>query len=220
MARQTRFGEIYSHRDLHLIQQKVDVQPAEPKLNLVDIPGADGSKDLSELPSGRIVYKPRKITWTYALYPGDKWDDKHSEVSNALNGLKCTIHLDTDWDWYYDGRLTVKKYNLDKALRQITVEAVCFPYKLKYALSGGNFDINSTARQITLSNKQKPAVPDIYASVMAEITWNGVKAVLDPGIWYSSLDIELPKGDSVITARAVNADETGYVRILYREGSL
>lgn len=219
--RETRFGnDIYSYQTLHLIQQKVEIQPAEPKLNLIDIPGADGSKDLSDRPAGRIMYKDRKITWTFALFPGDKWDDKHSEVSNALNGLRCTIHMHSDWDWYYEGRLTVKKYNVDKALRQITVEATCFPYKLQYSLSGGNFDINSTARQITLSNKQKPAVPDIYASVMAEITWNGAKAVISPGVWYSSLDIELPRGDSVITARAVNADETGYIRILYREGSL
>lgn len=220
MARETRFGTIYSHQHLHLIQQKVDIQPAEPKLNRVDIPGADGSKDLSELPAGRVVYKDRKITWTFALYPGDKWDDKHSQVSNALNGLKCTIHLDTDPDWYYEGRLTVKKYNRDKALRQITVEAVCFPYKLKYALSGGDYNINSIAIPITLSNKKKPAIPSIYASVQAEIRWNEARAVISAGSWYSSLDIELPEGDSVIYVRAVNANETGYIRIQYREGSL
>lgn len=218
MYRETRFGEIYSFQDLHLIQQKVEVQPAEPKLNLIDIPGADGSKDLSELPAGRMTYKDRTITWTFALYPGDNWDAKHSQVSNALNGKRCTIHLHSDWDWYYDGRVIVKKYNLDKALRQITVEAICSPYKRRHALSGGDFNITTAPLSITLSNEQMPVVPDFYADVDAEITWNGYTAVIAPGVWYSSLDIELPKGDSVIGVRALT--EAGTIRILYREGSL
>lgn len=218
MYRETRFGDVYSFQDLHLIQQKVDVQPAEPKLNMIDIPGADGSKDLSELPAGRLMYKNRTITWVFALYPGDKWDEKHAEVSNALNGKRCTIHLYSDWDWYYDGRLVVKKYNVDKALRQITVEAICAPYKRKYALSGGDFAITTERVDIRLNNEQLPVVPDILASVDAEITWQGKTVVVSPGIWYSSLDIELPKGDSIIGVRALNAD--GEIRILYREGSL
>ena len=219
MPRETRFGDdIYSFRTLHLIQQKVDVQPAEPKLNLIDIPGANGSKDISERPVGRMMYADRTITWTFALYPGDKWETKHAEVSNALNGLRCTIHLGTDWDWYYEGRLIVKKYNVDKALRQITVEAICKPYKRKFALSGGDFDVTTKRVDIRLYNEQLPVVPDFYADVEAEITWQGSSVVIAPGTWFSSLDIELPKGESVIGLRATSAP--GKVRILYREGSL
>lgn len=131
MARGTDFGGIHSHRDLNLIQQQVNEQPAEPKLNMIDIPGADGSKDLSELPGGRLTYKDRTVSWLFALYPGDNWDTKHRQVSNALNGKRCRITLDTNPAYYYLGRLIVKKYNKDKALRQITVEAVCSPYLLK-----------------------------------------------------------------------------------------
>lgn len=218
MARETKFGDVYSHRDLNLIQQSVDVQPAEPKLNLVDIPGADGSKDLSEQPAGRIVYNDRKITWVFALYPGDKWDAKHAEVSNALNGVRCTIHLHTDWDWYYEGRVVVKKYNRDKALRQITVEATCFPYKRKYAYSGGTYDITTEPVDIVLPNAQMPVIPDFYASVAATITWGGVTATIPAGAWWSSLDIEFSKGDNIVTAQTVSG--TGTIRILYREGSL
>lgn len=131
MARGTDFGGIHSSRDLRLIQQLVEVQPAEPKLNLVDIPGADGSRDLSALPAGRVVYADRSITWTFALYPGEKWDAKHRQVSNALNGRECKITLDTDPDYYYQGRLSVKKYNHDRTLHQITVEAICRPWIMK-----------------------------------------------------------------------------------------
>lgn len=131
MAKGTDFGGVHSFYDLNLIQQLVDEQPAEPKLNLIDIPGADGSVDMSELPGGRLVYKDRTLTWTYALYPGENWDAKHRQVSNALNGKRCRITLDSNPDYYYDGRVAVKKYNKDKLLRQITVEAICNPWMLK-----------------------------------------------------------------------------------------
>lgn len=131
MARGTDFGGVHSHKDLHLIQQKVEVQPANPKLNLIEIPGADGSRDLSTQPAGRVVYADRKITWTFALYPGENWDAKHSQVSGALNGRYCRITLDTDPGYYYLGRLVVSKHKVDGLLRQITVEAQCRPYKLR-----------------------------------------------------------------------------------------
>lgn len=131
MARGTDFGGVHSHYDLNLIQQKVEVDPAEPKLNMIEIPGADGAVDLTEQPAGRVVYKTRKITWTFALYPGENWDAKHAQVSNALNGRRANITLDTDPGYYYQGRLSVAKHNVDGLLRQIIVEAVCQPYKLK-----------------------------------------------------------------------------------------
>lgn len=131
MARGTDFGGIHSHRDLHLIQQEVEVDPAEPKLNLVEIPGADGAVDMTEQPAGRVTYSTRKITWTFALYPGENWDAKHRQVSNALNGRRCNITLDTDPDYYYQGRLSVTKHKVDYTLRQITVVAICQSYKLR-----------------------------------------------------------------------------------------
>ena len=131
MARGTNFGGIHSHIDLNLIQQKVEVEPAEPKLNMIEIPGADGAVDLSEHPVGRVTYKTRRITWTFALYPGENWDAKHRQVSNALNGRRCNVTLDTDPEYYYQARLAVTSHNVDGLLRQIVVEAICQPYKLR-----------------------------------------------------------------------------------------
>lgn len=131
MARGTNFGGVHSFHNLNLIQQKVEVEPAEPKMNLVEIPGADGAVDMTEQPAGRVTYKTRKITWTFALYPGENWDAKHRQVNNALNGRQCDITLDTDPEYFYRGRLAVKKHNVDGLLRQIVVEAVCQPYKLR-----------------------------------------------------------------------------------------
>ena len=167
MARGTDFGGVHSHRDLHLIQQKVEVQPAEPKLNLIEIPGADGSKDLSTQPADRVTFNDREITWTFALYPGENWDTKHSQVSGALNGRYCQITLDTDPGYYYLGRLVVAKYKVDGLLRQITVKAKCRPYKLRQQVTrafipfcGKNLLDVSPANQLTPLFGSVEYIPD------------------------------------------------------------
>lgn len=217
MAKGTDFGGVHSHRDLNLIQQHVDVQPAEPKLNLIDIPGADGSKDISEQPAGRVVYNNRKLTWTFALYPGAKWHDKHRQVSNALNGKRCRITLDDDPDYYYTGRLVVKKYNADKMLRQITIEATCAPYRLKQWPTTIFANLNATDQTLTLRNEKQPTVPTIEVDTETILTWGGSTITVGAGT-FSSLDIELQEGDNILQVKTTGG--TGTITITYQEGAL
>lgn len=218
MTKGTDFGGIHSSRDLHLIQQKVDVQPAEPKLNLIDIPGANGSKDLSEQPAGRLVYNDRTLTWTFALYPGEKWHDKHRQVSNALNGKRCQITLDDDPGRYYTGRLAVRSYNTDKALRQITVEATCSPWVMKHDLTVVTQTFaNANIYEIELQNERKPAVPTIELTHPASVIFDGKESSLPAGS-FTSLDIELQPGSNRLLVKF--PDGEGTITITYQEGSL
>ncbi len=127
----TIFGRINSKADLRIVQQKVEVAPAPPKLNFIDIPGANGSKDATEALGNGVVYGDREIKWTFALYPGDDWETRKTIVSNAINGMRDNIILSDDPGYYYVGRIVVEGYTKDKMLRQITVKATCEPYKLK-----------------------------------------------------------------------------------------
>ena len=217
MARGTTFGGWHSHRDLHLIQQSVDVQPASPKMNLVDIPGADGAKDLSTQPAGRVVYGDRKITWTFALYPGESWDKKHREVSNTLNGQACEIVLDSDPDYYYEGRLAVKKYKVDGLLRQITIEATCRPYKLKRVETKVTSALTATARTLALVNERKQIIPTITVTTETTLRWQGRSLVVAAGT-HRIADIELQPGTNLLDALA--AGGTGSITVSYREGAL
>lgn len=222
MARGTDFGGIHSSTDLHLIQQSVDVQPAEPKLNIVDVPGADGGKDFTEQPAGRVVYNDRKLTWIFALYPGEVWGAKHREVSNALNGRRCQITLDSDPDYYFDGRLTVKKYNVDKTLRQITVEAICRPYMMKQqeTVVRGSMAQDHSVRTLMLRNERKYVVPTITLDVAAIVSFGAADYALAAGT-HKLLDIELQPGTNELRARTADAVTTsGTITVTYREGSL
>lgn len=218
MARGTDFGGVHSHLDLHLIQQKVDVQPAEPKLNLIDIPGADGAKDMSTQPAGRVVYKDRKITWTFALYPGDLWGEKHRRVSGALNGKYCHITLDSDPDYYFRGRLVVKNYKVDNQLRQITVEASCRPYMLRQQETKVTVSNLSTAyRTLDLVNDRMPTIPIITVTAETTLRWAGKTFTIAPGT-HKILDLELLEGINKLEAKVTSG--TGSIVLTYQEGAL
>ena len=218
-AKGTYFDLMHSYDQYGLIQQSVDIEPAQPKLNMIDIPGADGSKDLTELPSGRVTYKDRKITWTFALRPGDDWEAKFREISNTFNGHKWQMIItDPEARYYYVGRTTVKKYTHSKLLRQIVIEAVCSPYQLSISQTTVTESLTTTNKSITLVNNGiMPVVPSIKVSAATVLTFGGASLTVNAGT-HSGLDIVLKKGNNTLTARTSSG--TGTIEIKYREGSL
>lgn len=217
MARGTDFGGIHSLRDLHLVQAKVDIEPAKPKTNFIDVPGADGSMDFTESPAGRVVYKTRKITWTFKLYPGDNWATKYTEVSNAINGITCRITLDEDSDYYYQGRVSVDKYATDSILHTITVVAICQPYKLRQFETTLTANLTTSYSDIVLDNDRKPVVPAITVSVATTVQWGSSTFSLSAGT-HRVLDIMLSAGLNRLQAKT-NAG-TGTIKIVYQKGAL
>lgn len=217
MARGTDFGGIHSYRDLHLVQAAVEVEPAEPKTNFIDIPGADGSKDFSESPAGRVVYNTRKITWTFKLYPGDHWAAKYTQVSNAINGRACHIVLDDDPDWYYVGRVSVDKHAVDGILHTITVVAICQPYKLWRVETTVSESLTTANKTLLLVNDRMRAVPTITVSAATTLTWKGNTFSLAAGT-HKVLDIELAEGANYLQAKTTTG--SGTILIKYQKGAL
>ena len=212
MARGTLFGTVHSHRNLHLVQAEVVIEPAKPKTNFIDIPGADGSKDFSESPAGRVVFKTRKITWTFKLYPGDKWATKYTQVSNAINGKQCRIKMDEDALFYYVGRVSVDKYASDSILHTITVEATCQPYKLRQAETTISDSLTTTNKTLTLIGERMAVVPTITVSAATTLTWKGGTYSLSAGT-HKVLDIMLVEGSNSLQARTTSG--TGTITIKY-----
>lgn len=199
------FGEIHSYRDLNLILSKVEIAPAKPKTNYIDIPGGDGSVDLTEA-HGEVKYYDRECKFTFSMNPsGDlseaAWEAKKTEVSNALNGNKFKITLDKDAEFYYLGRCEVNEYLSNKRLRQIVVAATVEPYKYKQE--------ETEVRFMT-----KVPVP-INADESNPITFEDIKA-LEPGrymAWYPftcyfDFDTEVTFGEKSILIVEMGASST------------
>lgn len=217
MARGTDFGGVHSYHDLHLVQAAIEVEPAEPRFNFIDVPGADGAKDFSESPAGRVVFNTRTIKWTFKLYPGDHWATKYTQVCNALNGKACHITLDDDPDYYYVGRVMVEEHVADGILHTITVSATCQPYKLKHVGAMVTASLTTAYSTMKLVNDRMPVVPTIVTTAATTLLWDGNTFSLAAGT-HRLLDIMLVEGVNTLQAKTVSG--TGTITVTYREGSL
>lgn len=156
------FDDIHSFYDLNLVLSKVDIPPAVPKITLVDIPGGDGSVDLTEA-FGEVKFKDRECTFTFTVFPYDDFEEKKREINGLLNGKRCKITLDKDPDYYWEGRLSINEYASNKNLHQIVVGATVAPYKVKQEVTKVFVPGSSIGVRAVLYNGRKPVCPVITA---------------------------------------------------------
>lgn len=206
------FGNIHSYEDLNLVLSKADIPPAEVKTNYVDIPGGDGSVDLTEA-LGEIKFKDRECSFTFTVFPQDDFEEKKKQVSNLLNGKRCRIKLDKNSGYYWEGRCLVNEYASDKNLHKIVVRAIVAPYKLKNSITQVIIPVGESGA-VTLVNGRKTVVPTITCTDAATIVFEGNTYTLNAGT-HNLLNIELKYGENQVTVTTA-----GQVKFTYQEGDL
>lgn len=206
------FDDVHSYYDLNLVLSEVSIPPATAKTNFVDIPGGDGSVDLTEA-LGEVKYKDRTCKFTFTVFPTDNFEDKKREVANLLNGRRCKIVVDKDPDYYWTGRCSINEYASDRNVHKIVVGAVVAPYKLKHDQT--NVVVNSGENvTVTLQNRRKLAIPTITCTTESTVIFNGNTITFNAGT-QKNLNITLVEGDNEITVTT-----TGTVTFTYQEGDL
>lgn len=152
-----KFNDIDTYEDWGLLLKPRTIPKPAPKTNYVDIPGGDGTLDLSEVVSGEIKYKDLTLTFEFHVVDDmSEWDSKVSEITNYLHGRNMKIVQSADPDYYYFGRCTVDKFSSSKALGTIAIKCVVKPYKLKHNITINSYEIDTegkaTGEEITLTD--------------------------------------------------------------------
>lgn len=211
------FGDIHSYYDLNLVLSSVTIPPATPKTNYIDIPGGDGSIDLTEA-HGEIKYKNRECTFVFTVSPDDDltFEERKMKVSTALNGVRCKIILDKDPNWYYNGRCTINEYKQDKNLLQITITATVEPYKYKLGETVATFAVSESVLLATIKNERKTVVPVIECDVTVEVMFESNVFSLSAGT-NRILEINLKPGDNQFQFKSTSE---GTIRFTFQEGAL
>ena len=207
-----RFDSTHSFDTLNLLLSVVSIPPAQPKTNYVDIPGGDGSVDLTEA-LGEVKFKDRECSFTFTVFPHEDFEEKKKTVSNLLNGKRCRIVVDKDPGFYWEGRCAVNEYASDKNLHQIVVGAVVAPYKLKNAKTVVEIPAGESVKR-TLTNGRMTVVPTITNTANATIVFGGGTYTLNPGT-HNLSNIELKYGENTVTVTSASP-----VTFTYQEGEL
>ena len=190
-----------------------DLKISKPKLkeNRVDIPGGDGSLNMSYSPQGYPVYKDRSIGFTLFKPMGEtEREQLTSELCNRWGGREVTLILPNDEDHFWTGTIEfgdISGYNSGK----IPVSMTVHPYKKRVRQTVRKIQGNGS---VTLVNERMPVAPSISNSAEATLSWEGKSVTLEQGE-HVIPQLLLQQGNTVI-----GVTTSGEVTFTYREGSL
>jgi hypothetical protein len=103
------------------------IKPPEVKTNYIDLPGAEGGLDYTEILTGVPHYGYRKGSWEFFLIPGENWHEVYNSLVSYLHGRQHTIKLEDDPNSTYVGRLQINDWQSSAHNSIITIDYVLNP---------------------------------------------------------------------------------------------
>lgn len=132
MSNGVTFGDkIHTEKDWGLKLISIYMPMPNPKTRLVDIPGADGTVDLTEV-NGRPAYKDRTgLELVFDLLDGDyrQWFMKYSEFAKHIHGKKVKMILDDEPNHYYMVRIKLDGKKTNPVYGRIVLSGDAEPFK-------------------------------------------------------------------------------------------
>ena len=191
---------------------------AEPKYNLVQVPGGVGYIDLTDA-LGVMGYNERELELTMKdIADHNEFIRHYSAMQADIHGKRCKITLSEDPDYYWDGRCSVGAMEQDGIACYVTVVAICQPYKLKQSKTVVQDDsLTGEYKEIVLSSDKMPTIKTITVQQETAIQYNGATYSINTGT-HRILGIVLGAGSGTIKAKAPGG--SGSIKIEYQEGAL
>lgn len=132
------FGDKRSYDDWGLLMEQMKISFPDPKTKTVDLPGADGGLDLTEI-NGPVKYDNREIEFIFSREAEyESWHNLVSRIASVLHGKRLRVILDTDPNYFYIGRFELNAEKTDDVLTKISITGNVDPYK--YDLEDGTED--------------------------------------------------------------------------------
>ena len=200
----------HSYDDFNLILKPRTLQVASPKIETVEIPGADGDLDLTDW-FGEVHYKNVDIEYDFSYIGALKdWDNQYALICNTLNGQKMKIIEDKTPTLYRVGRVQVSEWKANKAVGEISIEIDCEPYRYKESVTV----VQGNAGTITCINSRKAVVPTLQATAEMSIEFEGNTYTV--GTTQTTIpSIIFKEGNNIL-----KVEGDGVLTITYQEGML
>jgi len=206
------FGSYHSYDDFGLLLADVAVTPPVPQRFIVEVPGRNGVVDLTPAIMGnKIAYGERIISLAFNVVGACNYQQKLTEVSNAIHGQTLEVIFDADPEYYWNGYITVDAQGSDEDLGTFNITVSADPYK--YAVLETEVIISGSGTA-TLDNGRMEVTPTIETTDETTLTYGDVTTTIDAGTHILS-DLELREGTTTVTVTS-----TGTTTFTYRQGEL
>ena len=125
------FGDKNTWDDWRLVPSSRPVfNPPAQKTKTLDIPGGDGTIDLSTALSGYPVYHNRTGSIEFIVMNDFKpWQVAYSDIMDYLHGQTMRAVLEDDKEYFYEGRFNVNVWKSEKNWSRIVIDYSVGPYK-------------------------------------------------------------------------------------------
>lgn len=215
-----KFDDYDTYANFSLVLNSKEIETPEIKENLIDIPGANGYLDLSEVLGG-VKYKNRKLILDFTFVPGVAYSimiTMHSLIATALHGRKMKIQFPNNTAYYFYGRVNVGALVTEKGIGTVRIECDCDPFKyeatettISQTFQGGyNF---------ILSNDVMPVVPSIQCNQALSFQFRENVYSHSAGT-FQIPEIELREGQNNIYVYASDSSTVATCTFTFREGRL
>ncbi len=203
-----------AYDDWNIVLTGADVPLPVPKTATVNIMGADGIIDLSEVLTGDVTYNNRVITLNFDMMDDTEYHKLITDIANYLHGKNVTVRFNNDEEFYYIGRASINKWECVKRIGKIVIHVDCDPYKYRVNETVVRVKLNNEVKGVTLLNLRKRVSPTLDVSGNVKMTFNGVEYTLTTGK-QQLLNFVLTEDKNYVSFSG-----TGTVTITYRQGAL
>lgn len=197
------------------------LSPPKVKTQYAEIPGGDGSLDLSDvLTDGIPRYRDRTLVVRLECSDGNRLDREAliRDAANRLDGIRADIRLPDDDEHYINGRVSIARVFNDPAHGAIEMEAICGPWK--YRLTETEYGVTAGEEEKTLilyNGGRRAVCPTVSVEgddASVQLSFADTSISLSAGT-YKLPDLLLTSGEHAVSYRG-----TGALVIRYREAVL
>ena len=198
-----------------LIVAPYEIPMPSVKTNYVEVPGRNGSLDMTEA-SGSVCYGDRVINLT--LYAAGDYAQQVSNFVNDVHGKSMRVEFSKDPDYFYTGRISVNAIEKRDGYCAIGLEIIAEPYKQDTMETTVTKEGNG---RVSLQNGSMPVTPVIRttAETSLRFTYNG-----------ASMTVTLSAGTHTVPQLTLKPNQTmsvtvsvtgiGTTTFIYRKGWL
>ena len=207
-------NEKSAYYDWNIVLTKADIPLPSVKTSSVDIKGANGILDLSEVLTGDVCYSNRDIKLTFSMMEDMDYNSTISNIANYLHGKKVTMKLTNDDEYFYSGRAVINQWDYSPGKGKLVIAISADPYKYSVTESNVVVNLNNETKSLILPNKRMRVAPTLVVTGSVTMTFEGKTYTLQEGE-QQSLNFLLSEGNNAVTFSG-----KGSVTITYRQGEL
>ena len=170
-----------------VLTSDTDLGAPEPKTYTVDIPGGNGSIDLTEALSGDVAYDTYTQTLVFSTTEPTDVRRLRQRLRNRYHGRRLDYQLAIDPGYTYTGRFEVAVepagVELPDGTRHatVTLTITAGPYKLKEHCA---YRLNATGGKLyRFESGRRPVHPTIECESVCFVTWDGETITVPAGTY-------------------------------------